>query len=67
MSELSPAARAVLEAVTWKKYDVPPEGLPAFAEEMSPLLAVALRAAANHLDDPTSAHTLYAIADELEK
>lgn len=49
MTELSPAARAVLEAVTWKKYDVPPEGLPAFAEEMAPLLAVALRAAALHL------------------
>ena len=29
-------------------------------------LAAALRAAANQLDDPTSAHTLYAIADELE-
>jgi hypothetical protein len=25
-----------------------------------------LRAAANHLDHPTSAHTLYAFADELE-
>lgn len=41
---LSPAARAVLTAVTWKKYDVPPEGLPAFAEEMAPLIAAALRA-----------------------
>ena len=43
MTELSPTARAVLEAVTWKKYDVPPEGLPAFADEMAPLLATALR------------------------
>jgi len=67
MTKPSPAARAVLEAVTWKKYDVPPEGLPAFAEEMSPLLATALRAAADHLDNPNSAHTLYAIADELER
>lgn len=49
MTELSPAARAVLEAVTWKKYDVPPEGLPAFAEEMAPLLATALRAAADQV------------------
>ena len=49
MSELSPAARAVLKAVTWKKYDVPPEGLPAFAEEMAPLLAAALRAAADQV------------------
>ena len=30
-------------------------------------LAAALRAAANQLGDPTSAHTLYAIADELEE
>lgn len=67
MTKPSPAARAVLEAVTWKKYDVPPEGLPAFAEEMSPLLATALRTAADHLDNPNSAHTLYAIADELER
>ena len=49
MTELSPAARAVLEAVTWKKYDVPPEGLPAFAEEMAPLLAAALRAAVDQV------------------
>jgi hypothetical protein len=49
MTELSPAARAVLTAVTLTKYDVPPEGLPAFAEEMAPLLAAALRAAALHL------------------
>lgn len=48
MAELSPAARAVLTAVTWKKYDVPPEGLPAFAEEMAPLIAAALRAAVKY-------------------
>ena len=29
-------------------------------------LAAALRAAANHLADASSGHTLYAIADELE-
>ena len=29
-------------------------------------LAAALRAAADHLTDATSSHTLYAIADELE-
>jgi hypothetical protein len=40
MTELSPAARAVLTAVTLTRYDVPPEGLPAFAEEMAPLLKV---------------------------
>ena len=49
MIELSPTARAVLTAVTLKRYDVPPEGLPAFAEEMAPLIAAALRAAAHQL------------------
>jgi hypothetical protein len=52
MAELSPAARAVLTAVTLTKYDVPPEGLPAFAEEMAPLLAAALRAAADQVVPP---------------
>ena len=49
MFELSPAAKAVLTAVTLTKYDVPPEGLPAFAEEMAPLIATALRAAADQV------------------
>ena len=70
MTNLSPAARAVLEAVTWKKYDVPPEGLPTFAEEMAPLIAVALRAAADHLftdwDATRCSVFLDALADELE-
>ena len=47
--DLSPAARAVLQAVTWKKYDVPPEGLPAYAVEMAPLIAAALRAVADQV------------------
>ena len=55
--ELSPAAKAVLTAVTLKRYDVPPEGLPAFAEEMAPLIAAALRAAA---DQALPADALYA-------
>lgn len=49
MTKLSPASRAVLTAVTLTRYDVPPEGLPAFAEEMAPLLAAALRAAADQM------------------
>jgi hypothetical protein len=49
MPERSPSAKAVLTAVTLKKYDVPPEGLPAFAEEMAPLIAAALHAAAYQL------------------
>ena len=47
--QLSPAANAVLTAVTLTRYDVPPEGLPAFAEEMAPLIAAALRAAADQV------------------
>ena len=71
MAKLSPAARAVLTAVTLTKYDVPPEGLPAFAEEMAPLLAAALRAAADQLclrwsELSHPADVLNNIADELE-
>ena len=80
MTELSPAANAVLTAVTLKRYDVPPEGLPAFAEEMAPLIAAALRAAADQVVPvPIEAQTpeehwallgvknrLLAIADELK-
>ena len=51
MTELSPAAKAVLTAVTLTRYDVPPEGLPAFAEEMAPLIAAALRATAQQVED----------------
>ena len=76
MTELSPEAREVLEAVTMKRYDVPPEGLPGFALEMAPLIAGALRALVGgnayevegggwyslviDVDD------IYAVADELE-
>jgi len=70
---LSPAARAILEAVTWKKYDVPPGGLPAFAEEIAPLIAIALRAAIEHCtyqdaweDKFLSAERILAIAAELD-
>ena len=66
MSKLSPAARAVLQAVTLTKYDVPPEGLPAFAEEMAPLLAVAFRAAADQMSSHHSKSFLYSIADVLK-
>ena len=66
MAELSPAAQAVLTAVTLTKYDVPPEGLPAFAEEMAPLLAAALRAAANQMSSHHSKAYLYSLADGLK-
>jgi hypothetical protein len=54
MNKLSPATHAVLDAYT----DAPMSGRVA--------LAAALRVAAGQLDHPTSAHTLYAFADELE-
>ena len=76
MTELSPEGREVLEAVTMKRYDVPPEGLPGFALEMAPLIAGALRALVGgnayevegggwyslviDVDD------IYAVADELD-
>ena len=76
MTKLSPEAKEVLTAVTLKKYDVPPEGLPNFALEMAPLIAGALRALVGgnayevegggwyslviDVDD------IYTIADELE-
>lgn len=43
MTELLPVAKEVLTAVTLKRYDVPPEGMPGFALEMAPLIAAALR------------------------
>jgi hypothetical protein len=64
MTDISPAARAVLEAVTLTKYDVPPEGLPAFAEQMAPLIAAALRAAAIYCT--RERRILMTIAAELE-
>ena len=73
MTELSPSARAVLTAVTLKKYDVPPEGLPAFAEEMAPLIAAALRAAVRYCQseywsegEQRLAKRMLMISDELE-
>lgn len=79
MTKLSPAAKAVLETVTWIKYDVPPEGLPGFALEMAPLIASALRVAAYKVApakpvidgccehrEQTIRHRLLIIANELQ-
>ena len=57
---LSPEAQAVLDAYFTHADLLDRE---VSHEEM---LATALRAAADQLDHATSAHTLYAIADELE-
>ena len=66
MTKLSPEAREVLEAVTMKRYDVPPEGLPGFALEMAPLIAGALRAAADQMSSHHSKAYLYSLADGLK-
>jgi len=62
MTDLSPAAQAVLDA--FNKY--PLHGDHIAKNLMHGALPAALRAAANQLDHSTSAHTLYAFADELE-
>ena len=60
MTELSPAARAVLDAT---QKDKTVYGMPL----LRPLIAAALHEAADRLPDPqVSAHFLHAIADELE-
>ena len=47
MIELSPAATAVLNAVTPKRYDVPLEELAGFTLQMAPLIANAFHAVAD--------------------
>ena len=55
MTDFSPAAQAVLDASNLHP-----------CKDSCLILAAVLRAAADHLTDATSSHTLYAIADELE-
>jgi hypothetical protein len=61
MTDLSSAAQAVLDAFMDSPVDVGN-----YYATRSRQIAAALRAAADQLDHPTSAHTLYAFADELE-
>ena len=63
MTDLSPAAQAVLDAANKVSSYGPDDCL----NESRWITAAALLAAANHLADATSAHTLYAIAEELER
>lgn len=62
MTNLSPAARATYDAFNRVGFALEPS-----FETDRKALAAALRSAADFLLDPTSAHTLYAIADELEE
>jgi hypothetical protein len=79
MTDLSPAAQAVLNAVTLKRYDVPYFACPRSIDQIKSDVAAALRAVVHHLayetqlDDPmmTTIHVvdaddLDAIAAELE-
>jgi hypothetical protein len=56
MTDLSPAAEAVLHAVTLKQYDVPYYACPASIDQIKSDAAAALRAAADqvvpHLEEP---------------
>ena len=79
MTNLSPAAQAVLTAATQKLYCLDPEDVPMSASEHGSAIAAALRAAAyivapaipvcDHCCDRQSQnirHKILAIADELE-
>ena len=57
MTELSPTAQAVLDAAD--------EAIRIWPPIWENAIAAALQAAANELTDASSAHTLYAIAGEL--
>jgi hypothetical protein len=58
MTSLSPAAQAVLDAFNREARPEP--------HHQQEAIAAALRAAADSINHATSAHTLHAIADELE-
>jgi hypothetical protein len=62
MTNLSLAARATYDAFNRVGFALEPS-----FETDRKALAAAIRIAADHLDHATSAHTLYAISDELEE
>ena len=64
MTELSPAAYAVLSAVTQRKYSLDPEDIPQLAASIRSGVAIALRAAAMCCKRDTL--ILLSLADELE-
>lgn len=65
MTDLSPAAREVLEAVTLKTYNLPLERVPDYAvRKWSIAVSTALRAVANYCS--RERRILMTIADELE-
>ena len=64
MTNLSPAAQSVLDAANASATNAWSD---ATHQRFRTGVADALRAAADQLDHATSAHTLYAFADELEQ
>jgi len=70
MTNLSPAAQAVLTAATQKLYCLDPEDVPMSASEYGSVIAAALRAAAGYMFPNDTAQQCYdrilAIAAELE-
>lgn len=52
MTDLSPAAERVLNAVTLKRYDVPYQACPKSIDQIRSDVAAALRAAADRVDVP---------------
>ncbi len=65
MADLSPAAQAVLAALTQNEYGLDPADIPREAGRMAFIAAAALRAAAGVITFP-GPESLLAIADELE-
>ena len=72
-SDLSPAAEAVLNAVTLNRYDVPYYACPKSIDQIKSDVSAALRAAADQLgygdgsgDPIINEYELLAIADELD-
>ena len=65
MTDLSPAAEAVLNAVTLKRYDVPYQACPGSIEQIKSDLAAALRATVRqahpklHIEDIDYQHQSY--------
>jgi hypothetical protein len=66
MTDLSPAAEAVLHAVTLKQYDVPYYACPASIDQIKSDAVAVLRAAAKRLGSCNASTELLAIAAELE-
>ena len=73
MTDLSPAAEAVLNAVTLKRYDVPYQACPKSIEQIKSDVAAALRAAVKQCtyrdaweDKFLSAERILTVAAELE-